>query len=109
MIYLQPTHKENRMKLVYEGTTSSGIPFQIQEAEGFAGRSELAIVVKGTPVAVVAIDIKRGGAISIKPQANHGFVIPADKQAVGVLEEKPSVTLRDVIDSVNQAYVNPEQ
>jgi hypothetical protein len=75
--------------LVFEKKSEQGSTgYQIHEAAGFAGHMEIAIVIEGTPIAIVSVDKSRSG-VHIKTIESKKIFIANPKAAPEEVDTPP--------------------
>ena len=72
---------------VFERTTGA-IHYEIHEVAGFAGHTEIAIMIENTPVSIIAIDKSRSG-LHVKTIESKKIFIAADGKTAGPDETPP--------------------
>ena len=68
---------------VFEKTAANGMRYEVHESAGFAGHLEIAIMIGGTPVSIIAVDRTRSGlhVKSIESKKMNIAVETADGQS----------------------------
>lgn len=79
--------------MVYTGT-ASGVVFEVHQASGFTGGSEIAIAIQGRPLCEVLIEVKpRTKVKTATPRSFERLVLKLEE---GVVDKKGTATLNDV-------------
>ena len=82
--------------IVYKGTLSNGVDFEIHQSDGFSNNSGIAIKMSNEFVSILNVNTKRNGTIEINPSIVGKITIKKSKDEIAdeeIQNQKPGKDL----------------